>query len=49
MCFARCWSLLTLQSGRTLRVPTAEETLRIKAFLVVRRNQTRDAGTCGMP
>jgi predicted nucleotidyltransferase component of viral defense system len=23
-------------------VPTAEETLRIKAFLVVRRNQTRD-------
>lgn len=28
-------------SGR-LRVPTAEETLRIKAFLIVRRNQTRD-------
>lgn len=28
-------------AGR-LRVPTAEETLRIKAFLVVRRNQTRD-------
>ena len=27
---------------RRLRVPTAEETLRIKAFLVVRRNQTRD-------
>lgn len=25
-----------------LRVPTAEETLRIKAFLIVRRNQTRD-------
>jgi diaminopimelate decarboxylase len=33
---------LSLPSGRTLRVPTAEETLRIKAFLVVRRNQTRD-------
>lgn len=31
-----------LASGRTLRVPTGEETLRIKAFLVVRRNQTRD-------
>jgi hypothetical protein len=33
---------VTLLSGRTLRVPTAEETLRIKGFLVVRRNQTRD-------
>ena len=33
---------LILRSGRTLRVPTADETLRIKAFLVVRRNQTRD-------
>jgi diaminopimelate decarboxylase len=33
---------LTLPSGRTLRVPTANETLRIKAFLLVRRNQTRD-------
>lgn len=33
---------LTLASGRHLRVPTAEETLRIKGFLVVRRNQTRD-------
>ena len=31
-----------LPSGRALRVPTAEETLRIKAFLIVRRNQTRD-------
>jgi len=31
-----------LASGRTLRVPTADETLRIKAFLIVRRNQTRD-------
>lgn len=28
-------------AGR-LRVPTAEEVLRIKAFLIVRRNQTRD-------
>jgi hypothetical protein len=33
---------LMLPSGRTLRVPTVDETLRIKAFLVVRRNQTRD-------
>ena len=33
---------VTLPSGRTLRVPTAEETLRIKGFLIVRRNQTRD-------
>jgi hypothetical protein len=33
---------VALPSGRTLRVPTVEETLRIKAFLVVRRNQTRD-------
>jgi len=32
----------TLASGRTLRVPTAEEALRIKGFLIVRRNQTRD-------
>jgi hypothetical protein len=31
-----------LPSGDTLTVPTVEETLRIKAFLVVRRNQTRD-------
>jgi hypothetical protein len=31
-----------LPSGRTLRAPTAEETLRVKAFLIVRRNQTRD-------
>ena len=31
-----------LPSGAGLRVPTADETLRIKAFLVVRRNQTRD-------
>ena len=33
---------IELPSGRTLRVPTADETLRVKAFLVVRRNQTRD-------
>jgi hypothetical protein len=31
-----------LPSGAEVTVPTAEETLRIKAFLVVRRNQTRD-------
>lgn len=31
-----------LPCGETLTVPTVEETLRIKAFLVVRRNQTRD-------
>ena len=31
-----------LPSGATLRVPTIEETLRIKAFLAIRRNQVRD-------
>ena len=31
-----------LPSGSTLRVPTLDEILRIKGFLVVRRNQTRD-------
>jgi hypothetical protein len=31
-----------LPSGEKVTVPTLEETLRIKAFLVVRRNQTRD-------
>jgi hypothetical protein len=31
-----------LPSGAELAVPTLEETLRIKAFLIVRRNQTRD-------
>lgn len=35
-------SKVTVPSGRELTVPTAQETLRIKAFLVVRRNQTRD-------
>lgn len=33
---------ITLPSGRVLTAPTAEETLRIKGFLIVRRNQTRD-------
>ena len=28
--------------GVTIRIPTIEETLRIKAFLIVKRNQTRD-------
>ena len=31
-----------LPSGAMLRVPTRSETLRIKGFLVVKRNQTRD-------
>lgn len=31
-----------LPSGRQITVPTLAETLRIKAFLIVRRNQTRD-------
>jgi hypothetical protein len=33
---------VTLPSGRRLRAPTMAETLRVKAFLIVRRNQTRD-------
>jgi len=33
---------LTLPSGNKVTVPTEEEALRIKAFLIVRRNQTRD-------
>lgn len=33
---------VAVPSGGELTVPSAEETLRIKAFLVVRRNQTRD-------
>ena len=33
---------ITLPSGRALTIPTAAETLRIKGFLIVRRNQTRD-------
>lgn len=35
-------ALVELPSGHALTVPTAEETLRVKAFLAVRRNQTRD-------
>jgi hypothetical protein len=31
-----------LPSGAKVTVPTVEETLRIKGFLIVRRNQTRD-------
>jgi len=31
-----------LPSGHTVTAPTLEETLRIKAFLALRRNQTRD-------
>lgn len=31
-----------LPSGETVTVPTIEEALRVKAFLVVRRNRTRD-------
>ena len=31
-----------LSSGEHVRVPTPDETLRIKGYLVVRRNQTRD-------
>lgn len=33
---------VSLPSGGELTVPTIAETLRIKAFLIVRRNQTRD-------
>lgn len=33
---------VTVPSGGEVTVPTLEETLRIKAFLIVRRNQTRD-------
>lgn len=31
-----------LSNATTVRVPTAEETLRIKAYLIVKRNQVRD-------
>lgn len=31
-----------LPSGRKLRAPTLSETLRVKAYLIVSRNQTRD-------
>lgn len=33
---------VVLPSGRVLRAPTPDETLRVKGFLIVRRNQTRD-------
>jgi hypothetical protein len=33
---------VALPSGRRVRVPTLDEILRVKAFLIVRRNQTRD-------
>lgn len=33
---------VTLPGGEQLVVPTLDETLRIKAFLIVRRNQVRD-------
>lgn len=33
---------VTLPSGQRLRVPTPDETLRIKGYLIVRRNQVRD-------
>jgi hypothetical protein len=33
---------VSVPSGGEVTVPTVEETLRIKAFLIVRRNQTRD-------
>jgi hypothetical protein len=35
-------AVVTVPSGGEVTVPTLEEALRIKAFLVVRRNQTRD-------
>jgi len=34
--------LVILPSGRSVRVPTVQETLRVKAYLVVVRNATRD-------
>ncbi|MEZ2390655.1 hypothetical protein AB6813_14115 [bacterium RCC_150] len=33
---------MLLPSDARVRVPTSDETLRIKAFLITRRNQTRD-------
>jgi hypothetical protein len=33
---------VTLPSGQTLRVPTPDEILRIKGYLIVRRNRVRD-------
>ncbi|GAA0998960.1 hypothetical protein [Subtercola frigoramans] len=34
--------IVKLRSGLTLRVPTVQETLRVKAFLIIKRNQVRD-------
>jgi hypothetical protein len=34
--------VVTLASGKQLTVPTPDETLRIKGFLIVKRNQVRD-------
>jgi hypothetical protein len=33
---------VSLPSGQVLRVPTPDETLRVKGYLIVRRNQVRD-------
>lgn len=33
---------VTLPSGSTVRVPTLDEILRVKVFLIVKRNQVRD-------
>lgn len=33
---------IQLPSGESITAPTPEETLRVKAFLILRRNQTRD-------
>ena len=47
---------VALPSGHAVLVPTADETLRIKGYLVVRRNQVRDyidvaalSDRCGIP
>lgn len=34
--------VVSLRSGSSLTLPTPDETLRIKAFLIVKRNQVRD-------
>jgi hypothetical protein len=35
-------TMIQLPTGDSLQVPTVDETIRIKAFLIVARNQTRD-------
>jgi len=47
---------VALPTGQVLRVPTPDETLRIKGYLIVRRNQVRDyldvaalSDSCGIP